>query len=498
MHARIVPALPGLLLAALASAQTQAPLLQSPLQSAPAAATAPPAAAAPAATRTAPDWSPPPATATPAASAPAPAAMTPDPPPAAVVAPAAARALGERPEFTRPTVDVSFGDVGSGEQVRRTVTLQTTGGGEAEFSLYIPNAPGFAITAVRVMGQGATAPSPAFAQAPQPTGRRTRQPADSVARSVAASVTAPPWRVSFAAPAELQVDVVYAPRLDLFNNTAGPKMGVLGGSIRNGDAGGTSASIALRAGFLGLREVNAAVLKPRENPVFVVADSTSPRPEFFVDFDVAAVGAPIDGDLKQAADVPGIRFYGEPVKLPAGASAAVRADGFTAWHHNGGLVPDGVPRSVPIELAWPGGSSRTTVDLVPVPAVKSYQSPMMKNCGVQDAHLLIQYSFNGGKPTSTGQLTLRNNDPLRHAYIFVEGGVGGERICSASGLISHGGFTQQRNPYTCGATVDAYVKMLRGPVEWRCEMLSCAGQSPEQCAQAEKSRRENPELWRRR
>lgn len=475
---------------------------------------APAPAVAPATTASGPDWGTP--------SAPAPAAMgtapTPvhatgglpgsAPPggvpvstPASAASQAAANSVApgkpEQPGFDRVNFDVDFGAVSSGQQVRRTISLNTTGNGDAAFSLSIPNAPGFAITEIRVMGQGASVRPASTTQAPLPSGKRRTALQDSAVRNVAARVSAAPWTVRLSGPAELQVDVLYAPKLDLFNNTAGAKMGVLEGTIRNGNVFGTSASIALRASFVGLKEVNAAVLKPRENPIYVVEEVPGQQGTLRVDLDVASVSAPIDGQLKQEADVPGIRLYGEAVKLPAGSSVVVNADGFTAWHANGGLVADGIPRTVPIELSWEGGASRTSVDVIPVPASKTFQSPMMSGCGVQMAHALFQYKFNAGKPVSTVQLTLRNNDPLRHAYIFVEADVGAERICSASGLIGHGGFTQQRSEYACLGTTDAYLKVVRGPVEYRCQVLECAGGSPEECAAAARSRREHPELWRR-
>jgi len=393
--------------------------------------------------------------------------------------------------------DVNFGAVASGQQARRTIILNTTGNGDVAFSLNIPNAPGFVITELRVMGQGASVAQGSSTQAPLPSGNTKTALPDSAARNVAARVSTVPWTVRLNGPSELQVDVLYAPKLDLFNNTAGAKMGVLEGVIRNGDVFGTSASIALRANFVGLKEVNAAVLKPRENPVYVVEEATGQQGKLLVDFDVASVSAPIAGQLKQAADVPGIRLYGEDVKLPAGTSTVVSADGFTAWHANGGLVADGMPRTVPIELSWEGGISRTSVDVIPVPASKNFQSPMMTDCGVQMAHALFQYKFNAGKPQATVQLTLRNNDPLRTAYIFVEADVGGERICFTSAYISHDGFTQQKSDYVCQGTTEGYLKVVRGPVEYQCQSLECAGQTPEQCAAAARSRREHPELWRR-
>jgi hypothetical protein len=168
----------------------------------------------------------------------------------------------DAPKFDRVAFDVDFGQAYSGDQVRRTVVLNTSAAGEAEFRLTIPNAPGFSITEVRVMGQGAVLPSASVTQAPMPSyGPRPLQ--DSAVRRVASSAKAPPWTVQFNGPAEIQVDVAYAPVFDAFKNTAGAKMGVLNATVRNG-AGADGASIALRAAFQGARLQPVVVPVERE------------------------------------------------------------------------------------------------------------------------------------------------------------------------------------------------------------------------------------------
>lgn len=497
-------------LSAGAQTYTQAPRT---MQSAPASplSNAPAPAAAPVTAAPAPDWGAPPAPAPAAAGmAPAPRDLPANAPASAPVAQdvagnAASRAAAnsvapgrpEQPAFDRTNFDVNFGSVASGQQVRRTITLNTSGNGDVTFNLNVPNAPGFAITELRVMGQGASVPQGSTTQAPLPGGKRRTALQDSAVRSAAVRVNTAPWTVRLDGPSEVQVDVLYAPKLDLFNNTAGAKMGVLEGTIRNGNVFGNSASIALRSSFVGLKEVNAAVLKPRENPLYVVQEATGQQGRLAVEFDVASVSVPIDGQLKQAADVPGIRFYGEDVKLPAGTSTVVSADGFTAWHANGGLLPDGLPRTVPIELSWDGGTSKTSVDVIPVPASINFQSPMMSGCGVQMTHALFQYRFNAGKPVSTVQLTLRNNDPLRKANVFVEAVVRGERICSADGLMYANSNFQERQDYVCADTIENFLKAVQGPIEYRCQSLPCDSPSPEACVAGARSRQEHPELWRR-
>ncbi|MCX8003817.1 MAG: hypothetical protein N2688_02500 [Burkholderiaceae bacterium] len=135
--------------------------------------------------------------------------------------------------------------------MRRTVVLNATAAGEAEFMLKAGNAPGFSITEVRVMGQGVvTAPkTPAIALAPGGTPRR---PEDSAPRSVASRVTAAPWKVKFSGPAELQVDLLYAPKFSLFDNPAGPKAAQLDARVRNARGDGMGVPFDLRAQFDGL------------------------------------------------------------------------------------------------------------------------------------------------------------------------------------------------------------------------------------------------------
>jgi hypothetical protein len=396
------------------------------------------------------------------------------------------------PKFDRTAFDVDFGAVFSGEQVRRTVVLNASARGEAEFSLSIQNAPGFAITEVRVMGQGVSASAVSKTQAPMPSGGG-RTVADSAVRSVASRASAPPWKVQFNGPAELQIDLLYAPTVDLFNNLIGKKMGVLNGAVRN-TAGGEGASIALRADFRGLKEVNAASLKPRESPVYIVAGA-GPSP-FSVDFDVASIGVPIDGVLRQAADMQGFKLFDAPVKLGPGNSAVVTIKGQFQSSYPAN-EPDGKARSVPVKMEWSGGTSQSSVDLVPLPSRKVFQTPMMKDCGISETHALFSYAISEGKPQATVQLTLRSNDPLRTAHVFVEARVAGQRICSVYNSIYSAKMVQARFNDVCSARIEDYAQVVAGPIEYRCVSMSCVGPTPEMCDAAARDRQAHPERWRR-
>ena len=398
----------------------------------------------------------------------------------------------EPPKFDRAAFDVDFGQAYSGDQVRRTVVLNTSARGEAEFSLTIPNAPGFAITEVRVMGQGVTAPAMSTTQAPLPS-NAPRPLQDMAVRKVASSVKAPPWKVQFNGPSEVQVDVLYAPTVDLFNNLIGKKMGVLNGVIRN-TAGADGASIALRADFRGLKEVNAASLKPREKTAYVVSDSGTAN--FAIAFDVASLGARIDGVLRQAADIPGFRLVETPVRLQPGGSAVVTVKGQFVAASNA-MQPDGRARTIPVTLSWNGGTSNSSVDVIPLPASKTFQTEMMSNCGVSSTHAIFTYSANEGSPSGSANLALRSDDPLRNASIFVEARAGGQRICSVYNSIYGAKHEYARFKDVCSHRIEDYARIVAGPIEFRCVSMSCVGPTPEMCDAAMRDRQEHPERWRR-
>ncbi|MDZ7651285.1 MAG: hypothetical protein U5L03_01295 [Burkholderiaceae bacterium] len=163
----------------------------------------------------------------------------------------------EMPRLQADSFVVDFGKAFSGELVRRTVTLHATAPGEAEFTLGTPAVPGFVIAEVRAMGVGATSlPS---------TGATTAARRDNTmaVRKVEQRLTAPPWKMRFGEPAELQVDVVYAPKFDAFINMAGVKSTQLNARVRNVRGEGMGVPFELRAQFEGLRlGVSVAVKTP--------------------------------------------------------------------------------------------------------------------------------------------------------------------------------------------------------------------------------------------
>lgn len=185
--------------------------------------------------------------------------------PVDAVAPAA---LSESPRIEAATYVVDFGKVASGGRVKRTVVLQTTAPGETEFTLQAPAKLGFQITEVRAMGVGARVPSPSGAatiRAPGGGGSPVLRHEGAIAmQNVAQRITAAPWKLRVREPTELQVDVVYAPKFDLFDNTAGPKSVTLEARVRNARGDGMGRPFELRAQFEGLPLGVSVVVKTPE------------------------------------------------------------------------------------------------------------------------------------------------------------------------------------------------------------------------------------------
>lgn len=167
-----------------------------------------------------------PAASTPAASASAPAAVS----TGAIVAGAA-----WAPER------LEFGALWEGQSARRTLRVTTPADGYVSATL-ASDVP-FRIAEVRVMGAGVvTGADPTMA-----------------GRTVASRRNAPPFQVAAPTGAEVQVDVEFAPRLDLVRNPAGPKASTL---VVEGPAreGAWRASVPVTGIFNGKRLAPTFVL----------------------------------------------------------------------------------------------------------------------------------------------------------------------------------------------------------------------------------------------
>ncbi|MGE5713101.1 MAG: hypothetical protein ACM32F_04445, partial [Betaproteobacteria bacterium] len=380
------------------------------------------------------------------------------------------------PKFDRAAFDVDFGQAYSGEQVRRTVVLNTSARGEAEFSLTIPNAPGFTITEVRVMGQGVTTPATSTTQMPLPS-NTPRPLQDMAVRKVASSVKAPPWKVQFNGPSEVQVDVLYAPTFDAFKNTASPKMGVLNAALRNG-AGTDGASIALRANFQGA--ALQPVVVPGEREIVAIVG------EGAVDLSVAVTSTGQKGPAVVrliSADAGG-KAQDVAVQLSPGQTT-------TAWLRLGIAVApipwskekakQGV-RSVRYQLTVDvsGDGFRAQVPLV-LDVLDSFDADQF-NCAGQIPALVSIHHTRRYDAASRGAKCHCEFSIAQSTDWFRKGGsfdwsmyVGNDRIVERKGFNYPGGAPDPSSHsfgYPCGQlTRDQYIRSYRRQDSWR---LTCA------------------------
>lgn len=224
----------------------------------------------------------------------------------------------ESPRIQAESFVVDFGKAFSGDQVRRTVVLNMTAAGEAEFILNAQAAPGFGIAEVRAMGAGASAPPVTGA-----TSLSQRNNTMAV-RHVAQRLTAPPWKLRVSEPTELQVDVVYAPKFDAFNNMAGPKSVQLDARVRNVRGEGMGVPFELRAQFQGLQlGVSVAVKTPtiyQRYPSSVVPSQPQPLEPGAVTLSVANLsGAPLTLKI-DAQELPARGLAVKPIDIYLGKS----------------------------------------------------------------------------------------------------------------------------------------------------------------------------------
>lgn len=291
--------------------------------------------------------------------------QSPTPPPASrAVANGALPATAEVPRLQAESFVVEFGKAFSGEQVRRTVTLNATAAGEAEFILNAPAALGFQIAEVRAMGAGATIPSVGGA-AP------LRGANAMAARKVAQRLNAPPWKLRLNEPTELQVDVVYAPKFDAFSNLAGTKSAQLDTRVRNSRGDGSGVPLELRAQFQGLQlGVSVAVKTPviyQRYPSSYVPSQPQPLEPGAVSLSVANLsGAPLTLKI-EAQQLPAAGLSAAPVEVHLAKDQTRLVDVPLTYVPANGMLSDGGDASLPASLrlsasnGWSGSAAFSVV-----------------------------------------------------------------------------------------------------------------------------------------
>jgi len=282
-------------------------------------------------------------------------APTPVPTPAAV--PSAVKAPGMGTVLNTPVhspASLAFGAVWNGQLVKRTFVLTTNANGYV--SVEIPPGP-YRVAEFREMGAGG------FGGGGPVMGRNVKSRITNPSR---------PWQWSLAAGAEIQIDVFFEPKFDLFSMTAGPKpatMKVTG----PGPHGNWMLSIPLAGTFNGLKIAATFVVADKE-PVVI-----SPAPGYDLSVSVAATSSELKGTIRGGSLPAGVTVGPVAVNVPPASERKVIVPLKINW--NGGFPSDGVAKAGELVLDYGGGSKKASFSITGVPASTS-TGGKPGNCGV--------------------------------------------------------------------------------------------------------------------
>ena len=309
---------------------------------------------------------------------------------------------------------LDFGAVWNGQSSKRTFALTTNGNGNV--AVEIPTGP-YRVAEFREMGAGAFGGGGPL-----------------MARNVKSHITNPskPWRWSLAPGAEIQIDLVFEPKFDLFSMTAGPKpatMKVTG----PGPQGNWTLSVPLAGMFNGLKIAATFVVADKE-PVVV-----SPAPGLDLAVSIAATSSELKGTIRGGSLPAGVSVTPVAVTVPPGSEKKVTVPLKLNW--NGGFPADGVAKAGELVLEYGGGSQKASFSISGVPATTS-TGGMPGNCGIDflgwaailypDGRLLFSLSGNnfdlinnrnvlgtffiGGRPVAWGVLHFQFGAEHRKDY----------------------------------------------------------------------------------
>jgi hypothetical protein len=391
-------------------------------------------------------------------------AATPTPTPSSLSSrttkPAAIQALLDVPVHSPQQLD--FPAVWNGQSSRRTFGLSTTGAGAV--SAQIPAGP-FRIVEFRLMSGP---PAPAGSAVVRMAGAARQV---EFRQTYAAGQPAPAqWNVG--ANQDVEIDVVFEPKFDLFSMTAGPKtaaMKVAG----PGPKQAWSLSVPMQGMFNGIHIGAIFTVDDKE----VQAVSGTAR----VDVQVRLIGVdtPLKGTVHGQNVPAGVTVGSVPVSVNAAQTVTAKVPVSFAWN---ALPPDGKNRDVQLVFDVPGHASTASFSVVPVPGTVD-AGGQRSDCGIgwlgwsaiifADGHLLFSLSGNN-------QDFVNNRDVM--GILSVAGAP------KAWGIIhlpfDPGGKTtkayHQWNSANLNSDFDArfnagdYLAAVRGPVTFSCKLVDAA------------------------
>jgi hypothetical protein len=313
---------------------------------------------------------------------------------------------------------LAFADVWDGASSRATVTFTANGSGKTSAAL--PNG-AFRVGEMRVMQIGGATST-----------------FSSLAKSVKTRQSSPPWEIVSAAGEEIQIDVVFEPKFDLFKMGAGPKNATL--AVKGpGPQIPWQMNVPVSGVFNGKRLGVAFIANAGELPA-VQGDG-----QIMIPLTLIGTGNATSGLIKAKSLPTGTAFPAKTVAVGANENQKI---GAPLWV-TAGVTFDGTPRQIELVYDYGTGSSTTTTTIVPIPASLTRQTGMRGDCGISKIHTLVSLTLTADRSEATGtvQLTAYNNDPLGPKHTWVELAANGQGIWAGHLTTERGNLTNPTQGY---------------------------------------------------
>jgi hypothetical protein len=263
---------------------------------------------------------------------------------------------------------LDFGEIWEGQTTRRTLSLKATGAGA--ITAAVPGAP-FRISEMRVMGVGGSVGGGG------PNKMGMTSPA--AIRTVRVRQTSAPWSINANTDEEVQIDVIFEPKFNLFSMAAGQKTTTL---KVNGPSpkGNWALSIAGRGMFDGLRVGGTMTIDEKESMV-VQGNAT-----FELTANVTATDKVLQGTIHGGSLPAGVSAASVPVSVAPGTTSKVKIPLQINW---GSLPTNGSVQNGELVLDSPQGNSKASFAIEGVPTSVSSGFDR-SDCGIQRLGTLVQ------------------------------------------------------------------------------------------------------------
>jgi hypothetical protein len=362
------------------------------------------------------------------------------------------------PAHAPATLD--FGSVWDAESANRTLTFKATAAGVITAA---PLAAPYSIKAIRIMGVGASGGSASTLGGAAMAGM-------SMARNVRVSQTAPPWQVTASPNEEIQIDVTFEPKFDLFTMAAGAKPSTL--VVKGpGNGGNWTMNVPIAGMFNGKRIGVVFLITQAEIPVVNGLDKEVTIPVRLIGTSTGATGL-----IHSKTLPPGVSFPAKSVAVGANQTIDVP---MTLW--NTGIASDGVEKKLEIAFDYGNATATAATTIIGLPASLTRQTGERHDCGVQKAHLLLSFNVTPDHSVAlmNHQFTIFNTDVVTGRNVYVEWLINGGRF-SAEAETSRGfdKMAVHRSSQPFNLALRDYVIAVRDPLMIGCAPRNLDGSPP--------------------